>query len=133
MKKADQRKRKRLPEAVIAELAAIGLTRATEVVTVEEGQMMLLPAAQTGGESAAAIAAIEKTAGGWKIKFYDKLKALELLGEYLGLFGGTGRKEGEENNLLEAIIASTKEALDTSDIQEFQQTADPCHDLVEPE
>ena len=118
MKKSDKQK-KQLPDAVIAELAAIGLTRATDVVTVEDGQLTLKPAAQSGGEPAAAIASVEKTAGGWKIKFYDKLKALELLGDHLGLFGAMGRKE-EDNNLLQAIVASTEQALDTSDIQELQ-------------
>lgn len=119
MTRAEKKKRKQLPDAVITELAAIGLTRATDVVAMEEGQLRLQPEAICGGEAAAAISAIEKTAGGWKIKFYDKLKALELLGDYLGLFDKTAGKE-EDNNLLEAILNATGKALDTSDIQELQ-------------
>ena len=131
MGRAGKVKTDRLPEAVIQELAAISLTRATDVLALENGQVSLKTPEQMGKNHAAAIASVEKTPGGWKVKFYDKLKALELLGDYYGLFGSTGRQKQEENNLLEAIIQSTKEALNTIDIQELQQAADFGHDLVE--
>ena len=132
MKKAGRQKKDRLPDEVLTELAAIGLTRATDVLSVENGQVELKSPAQMGENHAAAIASVEKTSGGWKIKFYDKLKALELLGSHFGLFGErSGRREESENNLLEAILSSTQEAIDTSDIQELQQEADVGGDLVE--
>lgn len=132
MKKAGRQKKDRLPDEVLTELAAIGLTRATDVLWVENGQVELKSPDQMGENHAAAIASVEKTSGGWKIKFYDKLKALELLGSHFGLFGDrSGRREEEENNLLEAILSSTQEAIKTSDIQELQQKADSGDDLVE--
>jgi len=66
------------------------------------------------------------------VKFYDKLKALELLGKYMGLFEGKlSREEKEENNLLEAILKATREEVDIHDIPELQQAAAVGHDLVE--
>ena len=50
------------------------------------------------------------------------LRGLELLGTHLGMFGKGQQPTGggEENNLLEQIIASTGEDLDTDDLQEIQ-------------
>lgn len=132
MKKTGRLKKDRLPEKILKELAAIGMTRATDVLRVENGQMTLKNPEEMGKDHAAAIASVEKTSGGWKVKFYDKLKALELLGSSLGLFGDqSSRREEEENNLLEAILSSTREEIDISDIQELQQAADLSDDLVE--
>lgn len=132
MKNTGRKNMDRLPEQVITELAAIGMTRATDVLSIADGQVTIKEEAQMGKNHAAAIASVEKTSGGWKVKFYDKLKALELLGTILGMFGSAGKREEEENNLLEAIISSTEEAVEICDIQELQQTADPGNDLVEP-
>ena len=132
MNNTGRKKKDRLPEQVITELAAIGLTRATDVLQIDGDAISVKDPAQMGKDHAAAIASVEKTSGGWKVKFYDKLKALELLGTILGMFGSAGKREEEENNLLEAILASTREAVDTNDIQELQQKADPGNDLVEP-
>ena len=50
------------------------------------------------------------------------LKGLELLGTHLGMFGKVPPAAGcgEKNNLLEQIIASTAEDIDTDDIPEIQ-------------
>ena len=121
MKKTGRQKPDRLPEEILTELAAIGMTRATDVLYIEDGQVALKSPAQMGKDHAAAIASVEKTTGGWKVKFYDKLKALELLGSHLGMFGDRGgRREEEENNLLEAILTATREDVETDDIPEIQ-------------
>ena len=132
MKGAGRQKKQALSDQILKELAAIGLTRATDVLHIHDGQVVLKDAGAMKAEHAAAIASVEKTSGGWKVKFYDKLKALELLGDHLGMFGsGNENREEERNNLLEAILASTQEVMDTHDLQELQQTAASGNDLVE--
>ena len=89
-------------ERIVEELVAIGFARATDILDVKDGQTLLKEAAD-----GTAIANLETTPKGVKVKFYDKLKALELLGKHLGMFTGTGT-EPDSNNLLEAILAATK-------------------------
>ena len=131
----DRKRRKKvevLPQKIVSELAAIGLTRATDVLKLQDGEVVIKSEQDMAKHHAAAIAGVEKTSTGWKIKIYDKLKALELLGEYLGMFGpGAGQRQQEECNLLEAILASTQEEVNIGDLQELQQTADAGSDLVE--
>ena len=114
------------------ELVAIGFARATDYLFVQDGQVVVKPAGELERDTGAAIAAIERTSNGLKVKFYDKLKALELLGKHLGLFDGKGAQQDTGgNNLLEAIVEATKGEMDVGDIPELQQTADIGHDLVE--
>ena len=133
MSRTGRKQKIQLPEQVLNELAAIGLTRATDVLQLQDGQVDLKNADQLQSSCGAAIASVEKTSAGWKVKFYDKLKALELLGSHFGLFGGAAAaRQAENSNLLEAILSSAGEVIDTSDLQELQQTADTGYDLVEP-
>lgn len=118
-------------EEILEELAAIGFARVTDYLTVAEGELSLKDWKKLGKREKAAIASVEKTSSGLKVKFYDKMKALELLGKVFGLFeGGIGMQE--ENNLLEAILAATKEEVLTYDLPEIQQAAADRHELVEP-
>ena len=132
MSKARRNQMDRLPEQIISELAAIGMTRATDILQVENGQVSIRSPEQLGKDQGAAVASVEKTAGGWKIKFYDKLKALELLGDHFGLFDSGAVRPAEDSNLLEAILSSTQERMDVSEIQELQQASAAGDDLVEP-
>ena len=119
------------PKKVVEELAAIGFARATNFLRVSEGELTVCDTDTLSKADRAAIASIERSSNGIKLKFYDKMKALELLGKYMGMFEGKDDGEENHNNLLEAILAATQEEVGTDDIPEIQQAADDRHDLVE--
>ncbi len=109
-------KRKISPERVLQELAAIAFARVPDYMD-EEGNLR----AELKPSQRAAIASIEKSSTGVKVKFYDKMKALELLGKHFGLFDGKeSQEETEDNNLLEAILQATRQEVDTDDVSELQ-------------
>ena len=108
------------PGRILEELAAIGFAKATDYLSVEDGSLVIRPTRELTDREAAAVEAVERTSSGIKVKFYDKLKALELLGKCVGLFEGDAQQDKPDNNLLEAILAATKEAVTTDDIPELQ-------------
>jgi len=125
------RQKKLSQEQILRELVAIGFAKATDYLSVDNGKLLVKPTEEW--KSAAAIASVENTSNGLRVKFYDKMKALELLGKYFGLFEGKAApKAAQENNLLERILADTQKEVDLRDIPELQQTADTGDDLVEP-
>lgn len=118
--------------AILQELTAIAMARATDFMTVRDGSLDIRSTDELTQAQAAAIASIERGTGGLKVKFYDKLKALELLGKYLGLFESRAAwSDGQDNNLLQAILESTQEEVDTGDLPELQQAAAAGDDMVE--
>ena len=121
------------PERIIEELAAIGFAKATDYLSVENEELIIKPTEKLSRADRSAIASVERTSNGIRLKFYDKMKALELLGKHMGMFEGRDSQENQEqNNLLEAILKATQEELDTDDLPEFKQTSDSGYDLVEP-
>ena len=127
-----KRKYKVCPKKVAQELAAIGFARATDCLYVEGNTLVFKPNQELPAEAGAAIASVERTANGLKVKFYDKLKALELLGKYMGMFdGASDSPKLESNNLLEAILAGTREEVATDGVPELQQAPDSGDDVVE--
>lgn len=114
-------------EEILQQLRAIALADVTKLVTVKDGAYLVEDTTALTEDMRRAISSVEKSTGGIKVKFYDKLKALELLGKYLGLFDGSAENNGEESPLLAAILKTT--GGDSSG--EIEQETAPCNDLVE--
>lgn len=119
-------------EAVLHELAAIAFARVTDYLSVRDGVLEIRTVDSLLPGGAAAVASVEKTSTGLKLKFYDKLRALELLGKCTGLFDGVSAPEPRENGLLQAILQSTGGEVTTDDLPELQQAAAAGTILVEP-
>ena len=64
------------PKAVVDELAAIGFASATNFLRVSEGELTIRDTETLSKADRAAIASIERSSNGIKLKIYDKMKAL---------------------------------------------------------
>ena len=106
------------PENILQELAAIAFARVPECMELVGSDVRLKEKLKPAQR--VAIASIEKSSAGIKVKFYDKMKALELLGKHFGLFEGKESVEENDNNLLEAILQATRQEVDTDDLSELQ-------------
>lgn len=116
---------------VLAQIRAIAMADVTELTQVEDGQLVIRSTGELSPQLRSAICSVEKSAGSLKVKFYDKLKALELLGKYLGLFDRQGSVCDDGADLLGEILRSTEEVIPTHDIPEIQQAAAAGNDMVE--
>lgn len=120
-------------ERVRQELAAIAFANGTDFATItQNGLVRLTPTSELTEEKKKAVASIKEGKFGVEVKLHDKVKALELLGRDLGMFGGgTGPGSEQENNIFEVIDQSTREEIDTDEIPEIEPPAKSGHDLVE--
>lgn len=108
---ADQKK------DVFEELWKIALSKPLDCLRWEDGKLELRQDIPI--ESIPGIAGVERSAAGVKVKFYDKLKAIELILTYQ-----LGSKGPENNGLFEAILAATASDTDDSDLEELEDNDD---------
>lgn len=79
-------------DRVLQELAAIGFARITDCVRVMDGRVVVQDTDTLSDTQRSAIMGIKEGKFGLEVKMYDKVRALEKLGEHLGLF--TGKTSG---------------------------------------
>lgn len=122
-------------EKVLRELAAIAFANGSDFAkVVNDGlfaSVKMIPTDELPPEKLPAIAGIKANQYGVEVKLHDKVKALELLGKYLGTFDGGPAQEQTENNLFEAIDSIGEEGFD--DLPEIQQAAENDAAMVEDE
>lgn len=111
-----QRKQKKLQskleitqEKILRELACIafanGADYARVVVSGDVEEVQFVPTEDLPPEKKAAIAGIKAGVRGIEVKLHDKVKALELLGKYLGTFDGANA-ESEDPQININIISA---------------------------
>jgi phage terminase small subunit len=76
-------------ERVLAELARLGFSDVTEAVQVKNGKVVIKDTDELPADLRAAISEISQSRDGLKVKFHDKVAALEKLGKHLGMFKDT--------------------------------------------
>lgn len=105
-----------MDEDIRAELRAIALARPVDCLRITDGVLELLPLGELPAAGAAGIASVELGPHGVKVRFYDKLKAIELLCSEEGA-------AAPENNLLEVILAAlqNEEVLEDEDGVSFEE------------
>lgn len=73
-------------DQVLQELARIAFADYSDFVKVAGGKVMLTDTDRLKATQRAALSQIEDGPSGVKLKLYDKLRALELIGKHLGMF-----------------------------------------------
>ncbi|MBO4938891.1 MAG: terminase small subunit [Oscillospiraceae bacterium] len=93
----------------------------TQQVMQPVQRVELIDTERVDPEKRAAIAGIKEGKFGIEIKSYDKVRALELLGQHLGLFDSrAAQNQDRENNLLDRLLDGTEEEMNTDDLPEVQ-------------
>ena len=89
---------------ILKQLWAVATADPSEAVAVRDGDLVLTNSEDWPEAVRLAVAGVEKSGGNIKLKFYDKLKALELLGKHLGLFEKAAETDDKAESLLEQLL-----------------------------
>lgn len=99
-------------DRVLKELAAIGFSRVTDFLQVKNGLVVVKNTDDMDSDSIQAISAIKQTQFGIAIKLHDKVRALDLIGEHLGMWkDGNGNEDAL--NKLDSILEEMKNNANT--------------------
>lgn len=98
-------------DMVLLELAAIGFSKATDYVQIQDGIVLLHDTDGMTDAQKAAIASIEDGKYGVKIRLHDKVRALEKIGEHLGMFSGKADhdKDDHDDGFVDALRVEAAE------------------------
>ena len=91
---------------VLRELASIALLDITDIVSVKDGKVCIANTDELPPEKRKMISGIKEGQYGLEIKFYDRLKALEMLCKHLGMFDQ--KKDELDRKEQEARIAKLR-------------------------
>lgn len=82
-------------DKVLREIANLAFTDRTDIVKVTSGRLVIKDFSELTPEQRTCISSIKETKFGIDITFYNKEKALELLGKHLGMFTEKLELKGE--------------------------------------
>lgn len=82
-------------DKVLREIANLAFTDRTDIVKVTSGRLVIKDFSELTPEQRACISSIKETKFGIDVTFYNKEKALELLGKHLGMFTEKLELKGE--------------------------------------
>lgn len=103
-------------DMVLREIAAIAFADINDVVEIKNGSVFLADTGDLTPEQRKIIAGVKEGQAGVEIKFFDRLRALELLGKHLGLFDP--RKDQLDQQEQEARIAKLRAETRTEETME---------------
>lgn len=94
--KMEQRSRRTgvTADRVVVELAKIAFANPEKIIDLETGEL-LETASEDDMAAVASVTLRQSGAGRVDLKMYDKLKALEILGKHLGVFGESAADRGQ--------------------------------------
>lgn len=109
LQKRQQRRTEITADRVLEELAAIAFSDRTEIAYIENRNVVLVSTDKWSENTKKSVAGIKESQNGIEVKSYDKLRALELIGKHIGMFGTKDRADEEmieDDGFLDALNGS---------------------------